>query len=600
MVRVKSNFDGDIRRFVLPAEPTYSALFAHLSTAYGFADFQIKYKDDEGDLITMTNDPELNEAIITATENDILRLSIVRTGTAPARVTPTPETPARMTPVAASTAAAAAARAARESRMQANMAARNANTTALRETMEVRRTAAATAASATAPFSAGTEPSAEPTAPSSAGVGASNTDADATNTGSGTSSVGAGASNFGAESFAGMEQMFQGLGFMLENAFRPRGGMRGMRGRGGRRGMRGRGGRCGHGGRHGRPGGRFGGGDFDWTRMFNVNEGDLSQMINNFDPARFGGMFSDVAQGTMEALRDTMRALAANPGPSAMLAAVPTVLPAVRGFLNDLGATGPVIQERVETFVGALTSTLASALGADGAARVASFARIALADPAVIALLRRVAGVGASWGGGAAEAARDAGADVVSRVEQMMTRLGRLDVHDGVACDECGMEPMVGTRHKCSSRDNYDLCDSCYNSVDRSGTEFRAVNYPWEAEQGRALVPRPTLVYGSQGVEVMFLQHLLTNLGYMTPADYRVRVGYYGPRTADAVNLFRADFGLGTQGTYGLYDDVTAASLLSVLDSRAPPVTSAGAGPSSAGAGTTSESMDTDNSSAAA
>ena len=34
-------------------------------------------------------------------------------------------------------------------------------------------------------------------------------------------------------------------------------------------------------------------------------------------------------------------------------------------------------------------------------------------------------------------------------------------VHDKVCCDECNMCPIVGTRYKCSVRQNYDLCENC-------------------------------------------------------------------------------------------------------------------------------------------
>ena len=34
-------------------------------------------------------------------------------------------------------------------------------------------------------------------------------------------------------------------------------------------------------------------------------------------------------------------------------------------------------------------------------------------------------------------------------------------VHAGVACDRCGVSPIVGVRHKCSVRDDYDLCAAC-------------------------------------------------------------------------------------------------------------------------------------------
>jgi len=37
-------------------------------------------------------------------------------------------------------------------------------------------------------------------------------------------------------------------------------------------------------------------------------------------------------------------------------------------------------------------------------------------------------------------------------------------VHQGVTCDGCGLSPIVGTRYKCSIREDFDLCESCESS----------------------------------------------------------------------------------------------------------------------------------------
>ena len=37
-------------------------------------------------------------------------------------------------------------------------------------------------------------------------------------------------------------------------------------------------------------------------------------------------------------------------------------------------------------------------------------------------------------------------------------------VHSGVSCDGCGMNPVIGTRHK-KRGENYDLCQSCVDQV---------------------------------------------------------------------------------------------------------------------------------------
>ncbi len=99
------------------------------------------------------------------------------------------------------------------------------------------------------------------------------------------------------------------------------------------------------------------------------------------------------------------------------------------------------------------------------------------------------------------------------------------------------------------------------------------------ADNSGRKVPLPTLTFGSHGVEVSMLQKILTDLGYMTPDMYRFRVGTYGPNTAKAVNRFREHYGLGMQGQYGMYDDIVAASLLSVLESNVPPAAASGSTP---------------------
>ena len=37
--------------------------------------------------------------------------------------------------------------------------------------------------------------------------------------------------------------------------------------------------------------------------------------------------------------------------------------------------------------------------------------------------------------------------------------------HPGVICDECGADPIVGTRHKCVQCEDYDLCSPCLAAV---------------------------------------------------------------------------------------------------------------------------------------
>lgn len=46
-----------------------------------------------------------------------------------------------------------------------------------------------------------------------------------------------------------------------------------------------------------------------------------------------------------------------------------------------------------------------------------------------------------------------------------VAEFGRVPVHRFVACDQCGMEPIVGVRYKCTVRDNYDICEKCEASI---------------------------------------------------------------------------------------------------------------------------------------
>lgn len=38
-------------------------------------------------------------------------------------------------------------------------------------------------------------------------------------------------------------------------------------------------------------------------------------------------------------------------------------------------------------------------------------------------------------------------------------------VHEGVVCDECGMDPVVGFRYKCLTCPDYDICGGCKKKI---------------------------------------------------------------------------------------------------------------------------------------
>ena len=77
-ITVKAEFEGDIRRIALNAN-NFLSLQKLISELFGLQQgtFSIKYKDDEGDLITLCTDEEFAEGLRCAKDN-ILRLNIVK------------------------------------------------------------------------------------------------------------------------------------------------------------------------------------------------------------------------------------------------------------------------------------------------------------------------------------------------------------------------------------------------------------------------------------------------------------------------------------------------------------------------------------------
>merc|ERR1712093_696771 len=53
-------------------------------------------------------------------------------------------------------------------------------------------------------------------------------------------------------------------------------------------------------------------------------------------------------------------------------------------------------------------------------------------------------------------------ADVLDMSFQDPTKAWEPDVHMNVICDGCDAEPIVGTRYRCLTKTNFDLCSKCY------------------------------------------------------------------------------------------------------------------------------------------
>jgi len=45
-------------------------------------------------------------------------------------------------------------------------------------------------------------------------------------------------------------------------------------------------------------------------------------------------------------------------------------------------------------------------------------------------------------------------------------------VHEGVKCDGCGSCPLYGVRFKCGHCKDFDLCETCEQTIDHDETHF--------------------------------------------------------------------------------------------------------------------------------
>merc|ERR1719238_17473 len=77
---IKTNFASDLRRFAFPTTGTFQELQNVLSTLYGPLSkkqvFNLQYRDDEGDFITVTNDIELLESFKFGLSGQPLRFTV--------------------------------------------------------------------------------------------------------------------------------------------------------------------------------------------------------------------------------------------------------------------------------------------------------------------------------------------------------------------------------------------------------------------------------------------------------------------------------------------------------------------------------------------
>jgi len=94
MLVVKVKFGEDTRRVTLDTTPSFDDLNKLLCRLFNLSQFNVKYLDDDGDLVTLSSDIELNEAIKVASRESVLRLFLFVDGSSnkvPDEPTPTKE-----------------------------------------------------------------------------------------------------------------------------------------------------------------------------------------------------------------------------------------------------------------------------------------------------------------------------------------------------------------------------------------------------------------------------------------------------------------------------------------------------------------------------
>lgn len=92
-VTIKASLNNELRRFRLSRDANFNALYEELLKAFGVPShdkLNIKYKDEEEDLITMSSDNELQEAI-QVSSSGVLRLELERKASIPQQVQPSPQ-----------------------------------------------------------------------------------------------------------------------------------------------------------------------------------------------------------------------------------------------------------------------------------------------------------------------------------------------------------------------------------------------------------------------------------------------------------------------------------------------------------------------------
>lgn len=275
-------------------------------------------------------------------------------------------------------------------------------------------------------------------------------------------------------------------------------------------------------------------------------------------PSAFGGLSPPV----VDALRGLPRAVSAATRDAAA-SAIQAVMAGGVGIPALVAAATEVVIPTVRSFAAQSVGDAARPVG-PGDAGPSSAAAPGGAAPSADAVAALAASLGAQLGpllgGPAASAVADA-ATVAAHDPAVVTVLGLVREED--MAREGGPGGAAGSR------------------APPPAAAASAV----AAEAGPLVVPPALLQPGSTGDGVARLQRALVAVGALPAADVAADGGAYGPTTTAAVARLQREMGLEVL-VGGVYDDMTAASLSSLVDARVPVAMASGAaGAAGAGAG---------------
>lgn len=219
--------------------------------------------------------------------------------------------------------------------------------------------------------------------------------------------------------------------------------------------------------------------------------------------------------------KKTVRFVVKSPDRVKIVSALKNAFPILRQWidteLEEEGLPGP---DKVQEVVKEVESSLLAEAGEEATTKVTEFMRMALGDEGVVSMLRKIRGMGPMpW--------------------------------------EEGFKLSSMTR----SRGPHGL-----NDKDGPGSKER--RFAWDSIAADTSVPPAPLTVGNRGPKVKFLHKVLTDLGYMNESMYGRRMGFYGPKTKDAVLQFQREHALNDVCDDGVYDSPTAKHLCDVVEGR--------------------------------